>query len=352
MRTAFVSAGLAGAAIVAVAAATMFRSDRNVPPTQDRTLTISVYGFSQDDYSTILYKPFEAQCGCKVIVEVGNSSERLAKLDANRAHPVIDIAVLATSDALEAARSGLLAKIDASKLANYPKLYDIAKDPNRDGMAVGYTIYSTSIVYRADKVAITSWGDLLSNELSGYVALPSVYTNQGPQTFYMIGRAMGSSRSDLQVPIDAVGARKDAVATFYVRASQLAQLFGQEEIWAAPVGRFAWASLKKSRLPLRWATPKEGQIGSMNVMVLVKGSKHADLARRFIDFWLSTEVQTKLAQRLIDSPANKDVRVPPEIADNLTYGPDMIRQLRFMDSVVVVNNKRLWLAKANRVIGQ
>ena len=31
---------------------------------QDRTLTISVYAFAQDDFKTIVYDPFEKQCGC------------------------------------------------------------------------------------------------------------------------------------------------------------------------------------------------------------------------------------------------------------------------------------------------
>ena len=61
---------------------------------EERTLTISVYAFAQDDYKKIVYDPFEAQCGCKLVVETGNSVERLAKMEANKAHPVIDMAVV------------------------------------------------------------------------------------------------------------------------------------------------------------------------------------------------------------------------------------------------------------------
>ena len=50
---------------------------------QDKTLTISVYAFAQDEYNQILYKPFEEKCGCKLVVETGNSVERLAKMEAN-----------------------------------------------------------------------------------------------------------------------------------------------------------------------------------------------------------------------------------------------------------------------------
>ena len=121
---------------------------------EDRTLTISVYALSQDDYNNIVYAPFEQKCGCKLVVETGNSVERLAKMEANKANPVIDMAVISMADALAAARAGLIDKIDTSKLANYDKLYDIAKDPNGDGMSVGYTFYATSVIYRADKMKI------------------------------------------------------------------------------------------------------------------------------------------------------------------------------------------------------
>src|SRR5271156_4463800 len=169
---------------------------------EERTLTISVYGFAQDAYKRLVYDPFEAKCGCKLVVETGNSVERLAKMEANKANPVIDMAVVSMADALEAARNGLIDKIDVSKLANYSKLYDIAKDPNGDGMSVGYTFYATSIVYRSDKVKIESWADLLSPQLAGRVAIANITTNQGPPTLYMLGRAIGRDNASAYGIVD------------------------------------------------------------------------------------------------------------------------------------------------------
>ncbi len=188
-------------------------------------------------------------------------------------------------------------KIDTSKLQQFRQASTtIAKDPNGDGMSVGYTFYATSIVYRSDKVEVTSWADLLGDKLAGHVALPNVTTNQGPPTLYMIGEALGQNAPDLKAAIAAVGEKKDDIVTFYVKSSQLVQLMQQEEIWAAPIGRFSWEGFTKMDLPIKWATPKEGQTGGMNVMVLAKGSKNQDLALQFMDFWLSTEIQTALAK--------------------------------------------------------
>jgi putative spermidine/putrescine transport system substrate-binding protein len=179
----------------------------------ERTLTISVYAFAQDDFKTLVYDPFEAKCGCKLVVETGNSVERLAKMEANKANPVVDLAAVSMADALAASRAGLIDKIDTAKLADFAKLYDVAKDPNGDGMSVGYTFYATSIAYRSDKMKIDSWADLLKPEYIGHVAFPNVTTNQGPPALYMLGLALGKDTSDLKGPIEALGEKKDEIVT-------------------------------------------------------------------------------------------------------------------------------------------
>ncbi|MEZ2133017.1 MULTISPECIES: ABC transporter substrate-binding protein [unclassified Sinorhizobium] len=319
---------------------------------EERTLTISVYSFAQDDFKTLVYDPFEAKCGCKIVVETGNSVERLAKMQENKANPVVDMAVVSMADALSASRKGLIEKIDTGKLGNFDKLYDIAKDPNGDGMSVGYTFYATSIVYRPDKMKIDSWGDLLKPDIIGHVAFPNVTTTQGPPALYMLGLALGKDTPDLGAPLAALGEKRDDIVTFYEKSSQLVQLMQQEEIWAAPIGRFSWSGFKKLDVPVAWATPKEGQTGGMNVMVITKGSKNQDLALQFMDFWLSTEVQTRLAEKLIDSPANKEVKLSPEIAESLTYGQDTAKSLKLIPSAVALDNREAWLSEWNAKVAQ
>lgn len=156
---------------------------------QDKTLTISIYSFAQDEYKEALYDPFEEICGCDLVIETGNSVERMAKIEANAANPVIDMAVISSHDALSLARKGLIAELDPSKLSNIDKLYPAAQNPLGNNMAVGYTFYASSIVYRKDLVEIDSWGDLLGEDLAGNVALPNITGTQGPLTLMMLAKA-------------------------------------------------------------------------------------------------------------------------------------------------------------------
>lgn len=319
---------------------------------QTPVLTVSVYGIAQDDYAAILYKPFEAQCGCKLVVETGNSSERAAKLEANAAKPVIDVIALSDTDALAAARKGLLQPLDPTLVPNVAQIYEFARDPIGDNMAVGYTFYGTSIVYRSDLVTVDSWLDLFSDELRGEVALPNITTTQGPTTLYMIERALGSDDPSLAQAIALVGEHRDDIVTFYERGSQIPQLLQQEEILAAPVGRFGWANLRKIDMPIAWAAPKEGQTGGMNVLAIVKGTGQPELAAQFIDFWLSAEVQQKLAEGLVDSPVNTTVEVPEDIAEGLTYGAETAASIHFLSPAVQVEHRQGWLDAWNAQVAR
>ncbi|HEY0275060.1 MAG TPA: ABC transporter substrate-binding protein [Paenirhodobacter sp.] len=320
---------------------------------QDKTLTISVYGVSQDAYKEALYAPFEAKCGCKLIIETGNSSERLAKLEANAAAPVVDVIAFSDANALEAAHKGLTQPINIAGLSNLAKVYDFARDPIGGNMAIGYTFYGTSIVYDSAVVSgVDSWLDLFSDKLKGQVALPNISTTQGPLAMFMIEKALGSDDPNFAKAVDLVAKHRDDIVTFYEKGGQIPQLMQQGEISVSVIGRFGWGNLAKTVPTARWANPKEGQTGGMNVLAVVKGTKNADLATEFVDYWLSTEVQQKLAEGLVDSPVNKDVTVSAEIADGLSYGEDLARTIHFLPAQVMLANRDAWLEAWNAKIAQ
>jgi len=319
---------------------------------QERTLVLSAFGVSQDLLRKDLYAPFEAKCKCKVVVNVGNSTDRLAKMEARKANPEVDVAVLADFSALEAAGKDLIEPIDVSKLKNYSKLHAMAQNPIGNHMGVGYTYFATSIIYRTDKVKINSWADLWKPELKGRIALPNITTTQGPTMLLMVDKAFGGTTPDFATGIQKVSEIKGGVVTFYERAAQVVQLFQQDEVYAAVVGRFNWPLIKKLNMPIAWATPKEGLTGGINVLVIAKNAKNKDLAYAFIDEWLSTEAQTRLAMDLVDSPANKEVKLPPEVAEILTYGKETVAGLNLIPPTQMLLRRKSWVDGWNAKIAR
>lgn len=166
----------------------------------------------------------------------------------------------------------------------------------------------------------------------------------------MLDKAAGGDGSDFSGTISDIGTHADDIVTFYSRSSELAQLMNQEEVIAAPVGRFAWSRFKSSPLPFAWADPAEGQAGGMNVMIMTANNGNEDLAYQLMDYWLSTEVQTRVAEALIDSPANMDVVVSDDVADNLTYGADLINSLSILDPAAIIANRDAWVDQWNNEV--
>ncbi len=215
-------------------------------------------------------------------------------------------------------------------------------------MGVGYTAFSTSIVYRTDRIpSMTSWKDLWRPELRQRVAIPNITTSQAPNVIMMADRAFGGTSADFAGGIAKLSELKPNIVTFYERGAQVVTLFAQDEIWAAPVGRFNWGNLRRTGLPLAWLRPAEGEAGGVNVMVLIKGSKRQDLAYRLMDRWLSAPIQKALADALVDSPVNREVVLSPEIAEVSTYGDEALAKLQLIPPAAHLEHRNGWVSGWN-----
>ena len=56
---------------------------------QDKTLTISWWGFNGEKLESILLAPFREKCGCEIVFETGNNADRLNKLAARNGEGVV-----------------------------------------------------------------------------------------------------------------------------------------------------------------------------------------------------------------------------------------------------------------------
>ena len=85
----------------------------------------------------------------------------------------------------------------------------------------------------------------------------------------------------------------------------------------------------------------------MNVMIMTAGNGNEELAYKLMDYWLSTEVQTRIAEALIDSPANMEVVVSDEVAENLTYGAELINSLNILPPAAIISGRDGWVEQWN-----
>ncbi len=316
-------------------------------------VNVSTWGYNLDLLDKNISEPFLEEYNIQVVRELGNNSVRFTKLETQKENPVIDVVQFADYYSALGKSKDLFEPIDVSKLENYNNIFSFAQDPIGGNYSIGYTAYSLGLIYRADKFEepITSWKDLFKDGIVEHVALPDLTTTQGPAFMILTNKIFGGDEDDwnLSVGFDKYEEIKDKIVTFYTTSSQVQNLFEMDEIWAAPVPRFAWGNYLNSDLDIVWVDPIEGVPGFLSTISIIKGAKNLDAAYKYVDFLLSYQVQFDEAMDLVDSPVNKTVIVPDDIASKLTYG-DAMNKLIFYDLNKIVANRNSWLEKWNERI--
>jgi putative spermidine/putrescine transport system substrate-binding protein len=332
---------------------TMDASESADGPYKGDTLTVSMWGYNMDLIEKNVIQPFEEKYGVDVVVETGNNSDRFTKMVARKDHPQVDVALFAGSWAYKAIDEGIIKPYDPSKLTNLNSILDAAKDPLGENYAVGYTIQHMGLFYRADKVGeITSWKDLSRDDLAGFLTLPQITTTYGPTLIYMLAKAWSGDVRNTEAGWQKLEELAPSVVTAYSRSSELNTLVLQEEVYAAPYASFVWGSIKGSGLDVKSVIPKEGLVGSFSMAAIGAGTKQDDLAHLYIDHLLSYDVQLAESLDLIDSPVRTDIELPEDIAENLTYGEDIISNLNFFSQKEMAANQEEWINRWNTVFAE
>ena len=163
-----------------------------------QTLTVSIWGFNLDVLEANVFAPFEEMYNVDIVLDTGNNSDRLARLQAEGESTEIDVVHFATQFTHLASEAGLLQPYNPDALENLDEVFDWAQDPLGNQAGVGYTVNSLSLIYRADLIEndITSWADLLRDDVAGYVSIPEMSTTFGPATLIMIDRALAMADMD------------------------------------------------------------------------------------------------------------------------------------------------------------
>src|SRR4051794_19784294 len=72
--------------------------------------------------------------------------------------------------------------------------------------------------------------------------------------------------------------------------------------------------------PVALTVPGEGAMYFTSHIGITKGTKHKDLAKKFLDVALSPEAQLINAQEAFLGPGNSQVKLTGALADSLAYG--------------------------------
>jgi putative spermidine/putrescine transport system substrate-binding protein len=320
---------------------------------QNKTLTISWWGFNGDKLEEIILKPFRAQCGCELVFETGNNADRLNKIKI-RGGSGVDVVYLTDSYSQLGIQEGLFQPVDRSKIPNINGIYDLAKEP-QGKFGPAYTIGRVGIIYDSAKVSapITSWNDLWRDDLKRRVSLPGITTTAGPMTVLVAGNKAGvDPYKDESAAFKALEQLKPNVVKNYNTGSELVNLFSTGEVSVAMAQDFTLAQIQAAVPSVRWAELKEGDYATLNTVNIAKGAANPELAHQFINFILDPKIQQTLAERGVDAPVATAVQLKPEEAARWTYGQTMVSSLKRLDYEKLNAAKNDWLDAWSEVFGK
>jgi putative spermidine/putrescine transport system substrate-binding protein len=287
------------------------------------------------------------------VFETGNNADRLNKLKL-RDGKGVDVIYLSDSFSQLGVAQGLFQEVDASKIPNLSEIYELGRNP-QGKYGPAYTIGRVGLVYDSAKVdpAITSWADLWRADMKSSVSLPGITTTAGPMVVLQAGKHAGvDAYEDSEKAFEAITALKPNVVKNYNTGSELVNLISTGEVRVALAQDFTLASMQAAVKTMTWATLKEGDIATLNMVNIPKGSENVELAHQFINFVLSKEVQQKEAEQGVDAPINSKVELSPEQAKMWTYGADQVSKLGRIDYAKLNDAKTDWIDQWNEVFGQ
>lgn len=318
-------------------------------PTQ---LVISTWGFSDDFFKKDVYAPFEKEHNVKIVLEIGNNSERLNKVKQGTSK--VDLIYLSDYYAQQGIEAGLFDKIDRSRIPNLKDIYDIAKAPLGEDYGPAYTVGRLGIAYspQAAGKEIKSWSDLWSPELAKKLTLPNITSTTGPMVLDAASLVAGNTAFNEDQAFAKVKELNKGVVKYYGQTSEFVNMFSQGEIAAGPIMEMYVKDLKAAVPDTKFISPQEGAYAIMNTVNVVKGSKNKQLAEDFINWHLSKEVQEKSAKAKVDSPVNTTLQLSADEAQGITYGADVVSKLIKMDMKFVNQNLKTWIDRWNKEVAQ
>ncbi|EWY37823.1 ABC transporter substrate-binding protein [Skermanella stibiiresistens SB22] len=301
MKPHFIAMGLA-AAILAV-----------VPAQAADKLVVSTWGGSfRDLIDEAIGQKFTADTGVEVEYVTGGTMDRLNKAKLAKGAPESDITFTTSHVGWLYASDELYETLDLSKVPNAANLVEQAKiSPYH----IGSWAYVYTIGYRPDLVpegvTFSSWQDLWSPKLKGMLAAPDFDPSHIINVAALLSGADAATWEKGQPKLLEL---KPNFKAFYTNDANSQQLFATGETPVQVVLSMNAYYMIDQGVDIKLVVPKEGAILGVDTMAIMKGSKNAELAYKFINTALDPEVQAKIAEIKKGSPVVLNAKVDAETA--------------------------------------
>jgi len=305
-------------------------------------LVVTSFGGTYDEvFNKYVVEPFEAaNPGVTVTLAPYTGVTKLSQ----GGGAGIDIVQLDDFDLIDAGQAGLLSELKDSEFEHWADLYPQAILKGSDEATYGLVnvFGAWGIAYNPDMIAKPeSWNDLWAPELKGKVALMS----QWIPDILLTAEAVGASADNMQPVWDAFKEITPSVAQYYSSFSAPESLFGTGQIAAAAWFDGRALAMKQSGSKMEFVIPQEGGVLIRSGLGVMKNSPNQEMAKKLIDFTLTTEAQQGFAAELFYGPTNQTVELSADLQGQVVYGEESLAKLIAPDWTTILPQREDWLTK-------
>ena len=317
-------------------------------------LVVATWGWAEAGLRA-LAADFESTYNCTIVVDpTSGNGDRLNKLMAEKNDPTADVALLTKSFAEVGVQSDLFEKVDTAVVTSLGNLYDFAQDKN--GYGPCYSVCRYGIMYdaaaleKAGVPAPTSYQELFDDKYAGMVALPDMTSTAGPYILVAMAEAMGGSQEDVSAAMSLMQEKKDNIDLWYNASSDVVTAFTTGEACITVFMDINMPGLIDSGLDMVWTDASEGSFAAPATVNVVKGCKNPELAQLFVEYLISDETQSRIAEAMNEAPVSKNATMPEELKTYLAFGEDAISALKEFDEGYITNAKAEWIDTFQRTV--
>ncbi|MFO0773842.1 MAG: spermidine/putrescine ABC transporter substrate-binding protein [Nitrospiraceae bacterium] len=278
----------------------------------DGSGTPVLHYFTWSDYvSQEAIEAFERREHVRVSVDTFSSNEELlAKLQSGASG--YDVAVPSDFMVSIMRHLDLLADIDQAEISNVrdlePHLVGLPFDPAHR-FSVPYLWGTVGIGYDSAVIPVApdSWDILWDKRYAGRISM----LNDQREVLGAALRSIGASLNAMDPALLARATRKLVEQKPLVKAytsDTYDHLLAAGDVVLAHGWGGAVARAARERPSIRYAIPKEGAAIWADCLVVLKGSRHPQLAARFINFLIDEQIAADTSRRLLFAPANRLAR--------------------------------------------
>jgi putative spermidine/putrescine transport system substrate-binding protein len=287
----------------------------------------------------------------KVEYVAGNSTDTLAKLQAQKGNQQIDVAIVDDGPMYQAIQLGFCRPIDG---LDKSELYPAAIFKDDKAVAVGQTgtgfMINTKTFKEKGWATPTSWDDLKDPKFKKQLVIPPINNTYGLEALLMLARMNGGSEANVDAGFKIFKEQINPnVLAYEPSPGKMTELFQSGQAVLAVWGTGRVQSFANTGFPVDFVYPKEGAATLLTTACPIAKPTASPLASSFVKMLLDPKIQLVMLKDYGYGPVLKSLVVPPELGKMAPIG-ERAAKLYSPDWAVINEKREEWTKRWNREV--